>query len=147
MSEAVSIWMWDEIIKEVESRGENRSYVVNRDLERLYDLYRRELMTVPLSLNEALLILDVLNGAPFSAGSTGMAKMARLLWASVEDGCRLNKLHEKWDVGAEELIGKLYDLSPIQALAICDAAERFWQEQTGSADDEMVKRFFPQVED
>ena len=37
---------------------------------------------------------------------------------------------------------KLKKLSDTQALALVDAAERFWQANTGSMEDEDIKRFF-----
>ncbi|MFY9604024.1 MAG: hypothetical protein WAR00_05190, partial [bacterium] len=55
-------------------------------------------------------------------------------------------LDKKWQVDGKALVKKLKALSHVQALALVDAAERFWQANTGTntgtADDEDIKKFF-----
>ncbi|MDI6872116.1 MAG: hypothetical protein QME79_12385 [Bacillota bacterium] len=116
-----SIWLRADIEEALAARGGSRSEVVSRDLMRLYDLYRHELAEVNLTASEAGLIVDVLNGTLITD-----AGQARLLWAEVEDGIKLDHLDEKWHVDGPALVEKLRGLRLSQALAIVDAAERFW---------------------
>lgn len=120
----------------VVARGDSRSGVINRDLERLYALYARALREVDLTIDEACLIVDVLNGSLMDANT------ACLLWASVEDGIRLDGLAEKWGVDGAKLVEKLRGLNDIQALALVDAGERFWQARGEGEMKERVREMF-----
>lgn len=136
-SRTVSIWLRPETDEEVSSRGDSRSFVITRDLERLYTLYGRALRVVELSVSEAWFIVDMLNGTIMDANAAG------LLWASAEDACALDGLDEKWKLDGKAFVQKLKNLSGIQAMALVDAAERFWQaNNTGEASNEDLKRFF-----
>lgn len=115
-----SIYMRESIENEVAQRGDNRSQVINRDLERLYTLYRRTIRETPLALKEACLLVDALNGSLMDANT------AHLLWASIEDACKLDGLAGKWEVDGLALVEKLMDMSAFQCMALIDAAERFW---------------------
>lgn len=136
MAETISFYIRDPLINELRTRGENRSAVINRDLDRLYTLYKRALREVPLTVAEAWLIVDTLNGTIMDANS------ARMLWASVEDAVKLDGLDKKWDVDGQALIEKLRKLNDIQALALVDAAERFWQECPQENLQDEVKKYF-----
>lgn len=133
---AVSFWMQPELGKEIEERGDNRTLVIHRDLERLYTLYRYALQDISLSLQEAWFIVDILNGTPMDA------ETANMLWAEAEDACFLNHLDQKWGIDGKALVEKLKKLSRTQSLALIDAAERFWQANTGNMGEEDIKRFF-----
>lgn len=137
-SKTVSIYL-REVDAEIQARGDNRSHVINRDLERLYALYKRALKEVPLSVQEAWLLVDVLNGSLMDANT------ARLLWANVEDGCALDGLDKKWEVDGKALAEKLRNLSDFQNMALIDAAEKFWQANNGSMTDDDLQKFFPQT--
>ncbi|MDD3654996.1 MAG: hypothetical protein PHO01_12620 [Desulfotomaculaceae bacterium] len=132
----VSIYLRPELEAELEARGSNRNHIIHRDLERLYTLYRLALREVKLTLPECWFIADMLNGSLVDAYSAGT------LWASAEDACALDGLDKKWQVDGKALVKKLKALSPVQALALVDAAERFWQANTGSMKDEDIKKFF-----
>ena len=132
----VSIYLRPELEAEIEARGSNRNHIIHRDLERLYTLYRLALREVKLTLSEAWFIVDMLNGTIMDANTAG------LLWASAEDACALDGLDKKWQVDGKAFVKKLKKLSDTQALALVDATERFWQENTGTADDEDIKKFF-----
>lgn len=123
------------ILEQLTLRG-SRSTVINRDLERLYTLYDRALREVELTTGEACLVVDVLNGSLMDANT------ARLLWASVEDGIRLDGLAEKWGVDGKALVEKLKGLNDIQALALVDAGERFWQAPNEGETKERVRQAF-----
>jgi hypothetical protein len=131
-----SIWLRPELEKELISRGSNRSQIIRRDLERLYTLYRLALREMKLTLPECWFIADMLNGSLMDAYTAG------LLWAEAEDAIALDGLDKKWQVDGKALVKKLKALSHVQALALVDAAERFWQANTGTADDEDIKKFF-----
>lgn len=132
----ISLRIDDELLMAVESRGTNRSEVIRRDLSRLYRLYERALLQVDLSVQEALLIVDAL----ISAYST--ADDAAMLWADVEDAIRLDRLDQKFGVDGEKLVEKLRGLSEIQAMALIDAAERFWIQKGDKPPEEVVRKVF-----
>lgn len=119
----ITIYLPDSLLPEILARGDNRSGIISRDLERLYTLYSRALATIPLQLNEAYLIVDALNGTLMDANT------AKLLWAEIEDSIKLDHLDKKWQVEGKALVEKIRNLNEIQSLAIIDAAERFWIEQ------------------
>lgn len=100
---------------------ESVSLVAKRDLERYYEALRRELATVRLSRDEALLICDACNGTLFEPHSVP------LLWAEIDEAIRAAGLAQKWGVDGEALVTNLRDLSYAQALAVVDAVERFWR--------------------
>jgi hypothetical protein len=114
-----SIVLDPDIAAELDTRGDNRSAVIRRDLERLYTLYQRSLPR-DLTEAEACLICDVMNGTLMDANT------AHMLYAEVEDGIALEGLAEKWEIDGPALVEKLKALSDIQCLAVIDAAERFW---------------------
>ena len=133
----VSIYLRPELAAEIEARGDNRNHIIHRDMGRLYTLYRLALREVKLTLPECWFLVDMLNGSSMDANTAG------LLWASAEDACALDGLDKKWQVDGKALVKKLKALSHVQALALVDAAERFWQANSaGTADDEGIKKFF-----
>lgn len=107
------------ILDDVISRGAS-SVSLNRDLERLYALYARAIRETPLELNEALLIVNALNGTIMEANT------APFLFAKIEDEINFNGLAEKWEINGPALVEALKGLTQLQALALVDAAERFW---------------------
>lgn len=123
MSQKTSLMITEDLKKEITSRGE-QSYVIRRDLERLYALYRRSLARISLTKNEALLIADALNGALFDNTTVFY------FWASIEDAIKLEGLDKKWQVDGKKLVDKLRSLSDAETLALVDAVERFWQAST-----------------
>ena len=70
---------------------------------------------------EACLIVDSLNGSIMDANT------AQVLWAGIADSIRLDGLDKKWDVDGPALVEKLQGLNVLQAMALVDAAERFWE--------------------
>lgn len=116
--------MAEDVLKQVEERGEARSTIITRDLDRLYTLYRRALKRTGLTIDEACLITDALNGSLMTADT------AHLLWASIEDAIKYEGLQEKWGVDGKALVEKLRcSLNEIQTMAVIDAAERFWNNE------------------
>jgi len=111
------------IIAMLDERGQ-RSVVANRDLERLYTLYDRALRRTGLTLDEACLICDALNGSLYDARTSG------LLPAGVRDAIQLDGLAEKWGVDGDALVQKLSALDEFSCMAIIDAAERVWADES-----------------
>ncbi len=120
MAKQVGVYIRPGTEKELLVRGNNRSGIINRDLERLYTLYGRAILEVPLKFEEACLIVDTLNGALLDAAT------AHLLWANVEDSIKLEGLADKWNVDGPALVEKLRGLSAFHCMALIDATERFW---------------------
>ncbi len=121
----VGLYLRPETERELVLRGENRSHIIARDLDRLYTLYRRAIREVPLTEKEACLIVDSLNGTVLDANT------AQLLWANIEDSVKLEGLADKWEVDGPVLVEKFKGLSAFQAMALADAAERFWEMADG----------------
>lgn len=138
MPKTPSVYIRDNIDVELSARGDSRSQTINRDLERLYFLYKRALAKISFTKGEAWLIVDALNGAVFDARSASM------LWASIEDSIKLDGTADKWNVDGPVLVKKLQSLSELECLAVIDAVERFWSSPTRdqTTDKSEVKKFF-----
>ncbi|MEW5952606.1 MAG: hypothetical protein AB1815_02450 [Bacillota bacterium] len=137
MKKTISMYIHPSTEEEISRRGDNRSHVINRDLERLYTLYRRAIREVPLTESEACLIVDALNGSLYDAQS------APMLWASIQDAITLDGLAAKWRVDGAALVEKLRALSAFQSMALVDAAERFWSLPAESRDrDADIRKLF-----
>lgn len=102
--------------------------VARRDLERYYEMLRRNLPT--FSMEEALLLVDVENG------HIVMPEMVSMLWAEVQDALD-EGYAEKWHVDGPTLVKRLRALTPFQCMAIADAIERVWHISSTSSDDNM----------
>ena len=119
----ISVSIYQPLIDQIEERGEARSTIISRDLERLYTLYQRALRRVDLTIDEACLVVDALNSSLMTADT------AHLLWAGIEDAIQHENLAEKWGVDGQALVEKLRSLNEVQSMAVIDAAERFWSQQ------------------
>lgn len=97
--------------------------VAARDLDRYYAVLADELARLRLTRDEAMLILDSLNGTVEIVPESAYIN----LWAGIADGIRLDRLHEKWGVEGSALVARLQGLSLAGALAVVDASERYWQ--------------------
>lgn len=135
MAKTISFYIRSPLREELDLRGSNRSSVINRDLERLYALYHRAIREVPIVEAEAYLICDSLNGSLLDANT------AQALWAGIADSIRLDGLDVKWQVDGPALVEKLRGLNALQAMALVDAAERFWVLPTGDRDTGIRKLF------
>lgn len=136
-----SITMPPDVDAEVEARGPIYSNVIARDLDRLYSMYRRALARTPLTTQEACLLCDALNGSLMDAPS------AHLLYAEIDDACRLDHLDAKWHVDRQGFVARLREMDDIQCMALVDAAERFWVHQgeeqyAGKSIEQIVPDFF-----
>ena len=136
MAKTVGIYLRPETEKELSARGENRSHVIARDLDRFYTLYRRAIREVSLAEKEACLLVDALNGVILDAST------AQHLWAEIEDAIKLDGLAEKWDVDGPALVGKLRGLNALQAMALVDGAEKVWQTASRIGLPEGIRKVF-----
>lgn len=93
--------------------------VVKRDLARYYDALALALTSVELSVGEASLIVDALNGTRIDI------QTAQLLAAEIADSLD-DELAEKWQVDGPALVAKIEGWNLLQRLAVSDAVERFW---------------------
>jgi len=118
-TKSTSVNLQPATIAKLDERG-SRSSVINRDLDRLYTLYSRALRRIGLTIDEACLIVDVLNGTIRDTRSALMFSFG------VKDAIELDGLDEKWNVDGRALIEKLSTLDEISCMAVVDAAERYW---------------------
>ncbi len=124
-------------LKEREREGGSRSLLINQDLERLYTLYKRALKRIPLQLNEAKLIADLLNATISDHFS------ANTLWAEIDDGIKFDRLDTKWEIDGPALIEKIKNLHEFDCMALIDAADRFWNRQNENIDeDDLIREVF-----
>lgn len=133
----------DDMAKDIESRtqlygGDEAerqkdrilSETVRRDLERFYKAIPSTLHAINLSLPEAMLIIDSLNGYLMTP------ELPQLMVHNVRDSIEMDGLDKKWNVDAQALMQKLGQLTPIECLAITDAVERWWINPTYHIDQE-----------
>lgn len=104
-------------------RGLSRGQVAARDAGRYYALLAAELRRIDLSLAEASLCCDALNGLLADSLS------APLAWANVEDAVEHDGLAEKWEVDGPALVARLR--TPGASVAVVDAVEQFWANPEG----------------
>lgn len=77
------------------------------------------------TVNEWSLICDACNGV-WMNDSPGLV-LGHMVAVEVSDGCRLNRLHEKWGVkDYKDFVGRLAALPAASQLAVVDFVERFW---------------------
>lgn len=126
-----------ELLPELEARanGANGAMslaaVASHDLDRYYTLLRSALAKIAptLTAGEAAMIVDALNGLITEPHT------ASLLWASVADAIESDGLARKWDVDGAALVERLRRLAPFEALAVADAAERYWNRVAAGVDE------------
>jgi hypothetical protein len=95
------------------------------DRNRYYVLLEDELERLAFTAAEACGIAAAVNTLAVDASSY------RHLAGEVEDACRLEDLDDRFGFDADQLVEKLAGLTPGAAMAVADAAERFWEQQQG----------------
>ena len=117
----ISMTLMPDVIGAVDRRGDNRSAVVSRDLDRYYYMLSRALPSLRrlLSTDEVALLCDALNGTLWHA------QTMPFLPAQIADALQFG-LAEKWEVDGSALVTKLAQLDLLQVFALVDAIERFW---------------------
>lgn len=109
--------------KELLARGEFATWpdIATRDLNRLYALYRAALADAALTVEEAILICEVLNESELDYDC------ATNIGTVVAEVCMRTNRHRDWDIeDYQPLVEKLQSCSQLQCLAIIDAADQFW---------------------
>lgn len=109
-----------ELTLDIETRrrgDEAYGSVAKRDLERYYELLRRSLPAFTEA--EASVLVDACDEWRIEAHS------ASLLWAKVDEAIAANGLDQQRSVDGPALVARLRSLAPFEALAVCDAIERF----------------------
>lgn len=99
--------------------GQSATDVARRDLARYYAVLAAELASTVWLPGEVAALRDALNGSLLDTTSY------RLLWAEIDDALA-DGLAAKWDVDGPALVAKLRVLTPAQAMAVIDGAERYW---------------------
>lgn len=89
------------------------------------DRLREALADLRLTPAEAALICDALNGHAALYDHAELAPSGGLIALEVQDSER-HEAHGLDDEQARALVRRLAAMSPLQALAVADAAERFW---------------------
>ena len=108
----------------IAERGENRSEVIRRDGLRYYRLLAdaRRALRERFSGPEISLIIDACNGWWILSPED-----CRSVDHNIEDAIRLDGLDQKWNVpDSADLVARLRGLTWLEAVALCDAIERFW---------------------
>ena len=101
------------------SDNASASQLVDRDLDRYYQLLALALAQVRLSEGEAGLLIDALNGTFIDL------QAAQALHYEIADALG-DGLAEKWGVDGPALVATIRGWSLLVRVAVCDAADRFW---------------------
>lgn len=119
----LSITLAPRLCQEIALRGDVCSGVIGQGLARYYALLReaRGRLREQLTPTELSAILDVLNGHWWSEQLCVVE-----IWATIEDGCRLDGLAQKWNIDGPALIAKIKRLDLVAVHALADACIRFW---------------------
>lgn len=100
-----------------------RGAIARRDLQRYYAVLADSLASLRLDEREASLVVNALRGVIEDEAGY------RLMWAGISDAIEGEDLASKWGLSptdASALVARLRALSPGGAMALVDAAERFW---------------------
>src|SRR5690606_18187105 len=90
---------------------------------------REALAELRLTVAEASLICDALNGHAALYDHADLAPSGGLIALEVQDSER-HEVHGLDGEQARALVRRLAAMSPLQALAVADASERFWSAPT-----------------
>jgi len=137
-----SIYLQADAMRKLQERslnGEPVGFLANREVNRLYAMYADALQEIRLTECEATFLVDILNSSIMDEVS------CRMFWASVEDACRLDHTHEKYNLDAKEIVDKVRGFNILQLMAIVDAGDRFWSLEDDVRNEDMVgnvKRLF-----
>jgi hypothetical protein len=119
----LSIYLTDGMYNELQNRSgtSDISYVIERDLARLYKLYHsvRLKLKDTFTTEELCVIVASLNGSLFNLDFGEC--LESVIWEAIE-----YEWTNQWNVDEKALIEKIAQLEHVQKLAIIDASERFW---------------------
>lgn len=124
----MNVYIYPDLEHQLRERGygKGEENVVARDLTRYYELLRLALKRVHLTAKEWNFLYDALNGMMVTTELLPYLPQA-IAQAAVD--ASYDGFAEKWDVDVEELYAKLSHMTPLEAVAVVDAVERFWEHQ------------------
>lgn len=112
--------------------GISRSQVMARDLDTYYSLMAIAMRKVrqTLTRNEALLILDAMNGTMVETGQAAELWMGTALQHQITDAIAYDALSQKWEVDRDVLLEKLNSLEHFERYALADWSREMWTKST-----------------
>ncbi len=128
VSNRISVYVGEQMLSALSNRereGEGLSGLVNSIVDRYWRCCERSMPE--LKLGEWCCIFDALNGCWMQEFAESLPTY---LIAEVADHIKLNGAAQKWAINGEALLGKLVALDYAQAMAVWDAAERFWRDKS-----------------
>lgn len=145
----------EHILKKLDSRtdsvlGVSRSQTMAQDLDTFYALLETSMRKVRqvLTKQEALLILDAINGTIVEAGQAAELWMGTSLQHQIVDAIAYNDLSQKWEVDRDTLLDKLNSLEHFERYALVDWVKNMWNKthdhdpvEKGEAWDKELSRF------
>lgn len=128
-AKSVSVSMDEKDLAKLDSRVGlhfSRSARVTEDLSSYWNLlaYGLESAAKKITKNEAMLLLDVLNGVWVNDLRLWLCGA---LVHEVYDSMALNRSHEKWKVDKDAMLDKLRGLSELEVLGVLDWAMQTWE--------------------
>lgn len=116
---STSIYLPNDLNAAIHLRGQKRSQIISRDLQRLYSMYERALvLRIKLTPEEVLTIADAVIGLIYTPQTVSV------LWQEIEDAIKIDKIDKNWNVDGRQLIEKLKNMHEFDLLAILDGVER-----------------------
>ncbi|MBE3549661.1 MAG: hypothetical protein IMX03_00190 [Brockia lithotrophica] len=137
---ATTIHFTDELVKEVDERGP-RNLVVDRDLSRLYMLYKRVLANLKLTLDDARFIYEAIRGMSFEVPRI---HTSALLAASLKGAILERGLDKTFGIDGNAFVERVRRWDEIASLAVIDAVERlsYGKAFEGLSEDEALREAF-----
>lgn len=140
-SKTTSFNVPEQLLTRLDSRvdlnwGVSRSAALSRDLDTYYSLLSISMRKVRavLTKNEALLILDVMNGTVVTTGPAAELWSGSALQHEISDAIHYDALSQKWDVDPNLLLEKLNSLEHFDRYALVDWAREMWSNSSNSED-------------
>lgn len=103
---------------------------VESDLTRYYLTIDETLKSLHFSRGEALMMCDICNGTLFFLNGISPSSIPMMLYAEIYDGIQIDQTDQKWDVDGKAFLKRVKAFTPMQAIAVIDAIERFWTDDT-----------------
>lgn len=118
-----SITVYPTTLDQLLERGKT-SPVIERDINRLYLMYRRSLLQLDLTFEEVKFVCNTINKEN-NLRLINTIDTGTTLWLRIKEYAAVNQLTEEAGIDIDKLIKKLQKLSIIEAMALIDSAERF----------------------
>lgn len=113
---------------------------IEEDLGRYYLMLSETLRAMRFSRNEAMMMCDICqNAAVFRRTLNTLSAASLILYANFRDGIILDQIDRKWGVEGEAFLERVKNFTPLEALAVFDAVERFWNEPQKDEDKRLLE--------